>query len=496
MKKPLIYIFSEAYFLIRKLVLRSDLTTGILFIRGAESLRWNIGRMLVAYNYYRAKKNTPAYKDFLGKHRAFNGSIASLPIMDKENYIKAYSLEDKCRGGKIPGQGVVIDESSGSTGLPSNWVRGEKERSENKKMLVFGLNRLLGKEEKFIVNAFAMGPWATGVNVTMSFAGSAIVKSLGPDVKKIENTLLYFGTRHHYVIMGYPPFLKSLVDSEYIAWQEYNISFIFGGEGMSEAMRDYFLEKGISRVYGSLGASDLELNLASENDFTIALRKLIATNKELAGRILKKSGALPMIFQYNPMDFYVESNASGELLFSLCRKNYVCPKIRYNIHDTGHVLRMPDLLSILKDLGIGDADLKLPATDLPLLFHYGRSDMSVAYFGCKISPADIQESIFRIAALANAVNSFTLYTYEDTDLNKNLRICFELKEHLEPATWEADHAAAIQHMLPTLAAVNQDFRESIKMLPAGSGPQLVFYTLGSGPFQDADIRIKARYISN
>ena len=42
------------------------------------------------------------------------------------------------------------------------------------------------------------------------------------------------------------------------------MSFIFGGEGMSESMRRYLLDKGIASVYGSYGASDLELNIAAD----------------------------------------------------------------------------------------------------------------------------------------------------------------------------------------------------------------------------------------
>lgn len=495
MKELFILITAELFYALKRIVTSRSSSMRLLFIPGFEKLRWRIGKLLVYYNYYRAKRKVPAYRSFLKKSEGSARNFFSIPVMDKENYIKKYSIEERCVNGKIPLKGVVIDESSGSTGMPSNWVRGISEREENKKMIVFSLDQIIGDKQKFIINAFALGPWATGVNVTMSFAGHAVVKSLGPDIKKIENTLNFFGPNYNFIIMGYPPFLKLLVDCKNIDWKKFNCTFIFGGEGMSEQMRDYFLSKGIQRVYGSLGASDLELNIGAENDFTIALRKLLSANKELAAKILKHKGPLPMIFQYNPMDFYIETSEDGELLISLCRRNYVSPKIRYNIHDLGHVVRMPALKQALKELQISADTLLLPASDLPILFHYGRSDMSVAYFGCKISPLDIQELIFRIPFLTDNINSFTLFTYEDDAINKNLTICFELKENLSFIELNMVHADISKLILSELQGLNQDFRESIKMVSTGNEPKIEFYSLGEGPFKDSDIRIKNRYIS-
>ncbi|MEP7234462.1 MAG: CoF synthetase, partial [Ignavibacteriota bacterium] len=318
-------------------------------------------------------------------------------------------------------------------------------------------------------------------------------KSLGPDRKKIENTLLFFGTAYHYVIMGYPPFLKSLVDSAAIDWKSYDVIFIYGGEGISEAMRDYLLAKGIRKVYGSLGASDLELNISAENDFTVALRKELSTNSLLASKLLRHAGTLPMIFQYNPMDFYIETTSDGELLMTLCRPQYISPKIRYNIHDRGNVVRMPELLRILTECGIRIESLGKPSSDLPLLFHYGRSDMAVAYFGCKISPADIQEVIFRLPELAAAINSFTLLTYEDSDVNKRLTICLELTLGKEPHEFGMEEIGV--KLFSELKNVNQDFRESSRMIPVGKEPLIELHRYESGPFVNTDIRIKSKYIT-
>ena len=84
--------------------------------------------------------------------------------------------------------------------------------------------------------------------------------------------------------------------------------------------------------------------------------------------ILKFNGALPMIFQYNPADFLIEESKHGELITTLCRADYIAPKIRYNIHDKGHILQYNELLQILKKLNLEGKIIK-SKTDLPVLFH-------------------------------------------------------------------------------------------------------------------------------
>src|SRR5205807_188845 len=133
---------------------------------------------------------------------------------DKENYIKKFPIHMRCKKGIIPIKGVVFDESSGSSGIPTNWVRSIKERTENQKIIRFAVNSIIPDKNKFIINAFALGPWATGMNISFAFEKTNILKSLGPDEDKIINTLKLFGTDYHYVIMGYPPFLKNLSDNK------------------------------------------------------------------------------------------------------------------------------------------------------------------------------------------------------------------------------------------------------------------------------------------
>src|SRR5436190_158335 len=253
--------------------------------------------------------------------------------------------------------------------------------------------------------------------------------------------------------------------------------------------------KGIRKVYSSLGASDLELNMSGENDFTISLRKLIRDNKKLQQCLLKFGGALPMIFQYHPADFLIESSSKGELIITICRPGYVSPKIRYNLHDRGHVIDLKELYAIIDKLNIDRSKLVKPQTDLPILFHYGRSDMTVSFFGANISPVDINEVIFLMPQLAAEVSSYCISAPEDESGNKNLIIHLELQKGLSKET--AAHAKIEKEFFSYLATVNQDFREALRMTGKEQENRTIvsFYSCMQGPFANKDNRIKTKYIN-
>lgn len=460
------------------------------YIKGVERLRWWTGIMKAKRVHLLASRRVPAYMQLISE--AHDGSRFEIPVTDKENYIKRFTIDERCTGGRIPLGGVVFDESSGSSGIPTNWVRCLREREENQRIIRFAVNALLPSPNKFIINAFALGPWATGMNISFAFEKTNILKSLGPDEAKIVNTVKLFGDKYHYIVMGYPPFLKNLADNNNIDWNAYTVTFIFGGEAMSEPMRAHILNKGIRHIYGSYGASDLDLNLAAENEFCINLRKTLLNNRELGRKMLRFDGAVPMIFQYNPCDFFMETTDEGELLVTVCRASHLAPKIRYNIRDLAQIIRWPELKRILEDAGIELSSLGRLRTDLPFLFHFGRADMAVAYYGCKVKPGDIQECLFGLPSLGNVIHGFSLRTVETESLVKKLIIDVELAPGADTSNFLSQ--TYIGPLLQKLQAINQDFRESIRMVPPEGSPEIVFHAYHAVHFAENDFRIKNRYI--
>jgi phenylacetate-CoA ligase len=464
---------------------------------GFEAALWRLGKWRVWLLFEDARRRVPAYRTIWEEHgrpevqlAGLDPDLSAIPITDKESYVKRFSIEERCRDGKLPTRGVVIDESSGTSGEPNDWVRGAAEREDGRKLLHLALHQQFGDRQLFVINAFALGPWATGMNVSMSIVDVSVLKSTGPDIAKIVHTLRRFGPRYRYLICGYPPFLKQLVDSGEVDLSAFDIVAAVGGEGLSESLRDHLL-RSFKAVYSSFGASDLEINIAAENDFTIGLRRLLRDRPEVGEALDLPGHALPMVFQYNPLDYYIETTDSGELLFSVCRLDTLSPKLRYNLHDAGCVIRFPQLRRTLERFGISPDDLADRWLDLPLLFHYGRSDATVAFYGANVTPADIQEAVYSVPELQDSVASFALIVGEDADANKTLRLAFELGDGREPP---ADVEPVRRALLDALVAVNQDYREASRFIPAGREPTVEFHAAGTGPFAGHDIRLKRTYI--
>jgi phenylacetate-CoA ligase len=96
-----------------------------------------------------------------------------------------------------------------------------------------------------------------------------------------------------------------------------------------------------------------------------------------------------------------------------------------------------------------------------------------------------------VPALASKVANFALHPYEDADANKRLELWLELENGVAMPEATAYLDAAVWR---ELAAVNQDFRESVKMIPAGRSPTIKLFEFGRSPMSGQDIRVKKQYI--
>src|ERR1700683_1445504 len=322
--------------LLRRVFSIDGRTYAVMHLSQVQWFLARVGRMGAQAAYLKAVQSCPAYQDFLDKMGHTNTGrwrLEALPEMTKENYVRKYSIEQRCYGGAIPRAGVVIDESSGSTGMPNNWVRSAAERTDVKRILQLNYQLIYRDSGCILLNCFALGPWATGMNVSMSLVEMGILKSIGPDQQKLENTLKLFGPSYRYLIFGYPPFIRAFVDETELNLSRYNFDLIVGGEGLSESLRSH-LGKYARSVISSFGASDLEINIAVETQLTIALRRLCLENGELSKQLFGRDTP-PMIFQYNALDYTIETNGQNELLFTIGRQSGAAPKIRYNLRDAG-----------------------------------------------------------------------------------------------------------------------------------------------------------------
>lgn len=472
-----------------------------LICRSYKSFLWGFTHLYPAYlawtskirerrAFFRAAREVPAYRKFLTLER---GSRTNFPEMDKENYIKKYSIAERCVRGKVPTKQAMIDESSGSMGTPYNWIRSPEERRQSHLFISYFATYCFGDDPWITINGFSMGAWATGINMGIALQRNSVVKNTGPDIEKILHTLQFFGPEHTYLLLGYPPFMKHLIDTAEergFSLKEYKLNALLGGEGMSEGLRDYLLRV-FERVYSGYGATDLEIGIAGETPVSVAIRRLARENPDVRLRIFGPDSRLPMLFQYNPLMHRVTVNENRELLFTITRASLLSPRIRYNVHDEGGEMRYDKMHETLKDLGhdMRQMDLAAGGTGklrLPFLWIYGRRDYTISVMGANIYPEDLEQCLYGEPELARITRSFCLSLLELT--GGGVRPCFLFEVESEPS--DKLRGLFAERMLARLVDLNADFREAFQEYPETVEPEIRLYSIGTGPFSADSGRIK------
>lgn len=451
-----------------------------------------------------ARRRVPAYRDFLEAHgwRPEPGLPAAeqlrrLPETDKDGYIRRYRTEARCLDGRIPMAGTQIDESAGSSGTPYNWVRGPEELAATHREISYMIRYLFGRD-LIIINGFSMGAWATGVNVGEALRRNGIVKNTGPDVDRILGTMAFFGPTYSYVLTGYPPFLKHLVDEgerRGFPWWEYRAGAVVGGEGMSEGLRAH-LERTFRAVYSGYGASDLDVGVAAELPLTAWIRRTVAADPALQRALFGDDPRLPMLFQYNPLDYTVEVNARGELVVTVNKLSLLSPRIRYNVHDTGGVLSFDRMMAVLRESGVesppGLDDPRRPLFRLPFLYLFGRSDSTISYQGANIYPEDVEQGLFSDPEDARRLGAYCLELVEIGDAESRPCVHVELTDG---SVEDGDLRERLRRrILARLLGANRDFRTAVEENPEASMLLIRLHEPGRGPFSYNSGRVKRRYI--
>jgi phenylacetate-CoA ligase len=150
------------------------------------------------------------------------------------------------------------------------------------------------------------------------------------------------------------------------------------------------------------------------------------------------------------------------------------------------------LVAQLAANGVDSATLAERQSRFPLLYVYGRSDLTVPFYGAKVYPTDIEEIINAHPALVKLVNSFQLASYEDAQINRRLKIRLETVKDVS-ALPSVEELRDI--FFEGLCRCNQDFREVTKMFDR-SCVEIEVYEYETGPFRERDIRVKNRYIGS
>jgi phenylacetate-CoA ligase len=481
-----------------------------LFKRTPPRLLSGLGQLRAERASWRAAKRVPAYRDFLEQAAVDPddlfpfGILGRLPETEKRNYIDRYGLMERCVGGSVPYPGTTIDESSGSTGTPYNWIRGRREREVAHRNISFFARYAFGDGPLVTLNAFSMGAWAAGMNMSLGMTRHGIVKSIGPDIDKLLSTLTYLGPSYRFLISGYPPFLKHLLDEgarRGFPWDRYEVHGLVGGEGMTEELRDVLLER-FRSVYSGYGATDIEIGMAAESPVSVALRRLARRRPDVREALFGDDPRLPMVFQYNPLIHFLEVNELGEIICTVSRLDLLSPRIRYNVHDEGGLLGFATARERLAAFGfdierLGERDETagprgpLPWSrpiPLPFLWVNGRRDATISVMGANIYPEDIETVVYRDPTLVPRLHSFLLSTVDDERGVPRPMVALELADMA--GVDDRWRAAMADQLRDGLTGLNIDYRSSIAEFPDAMQPIVTTYGLGEGPFAADATRIK------
>jgi phenylacetate-CoA ligase len=453
-----------------------------------------IGRWRAVRAAADAYRRVPAYRAFLDEHGAGENAFRTLelPAMDKDAYIRRFTIEERCVGGRLPERFAAIDESSGSTGTPYNWVRTLRERRTSHIFISHFARYCFGGEPFMTINAFSMGAWATGINMGVALERNGIVKNTGPDLDKILNTLEFLGPHRRYLMCGYPPFLKHVIDAARergFPLGDYSLMGLVGGEGMSEGLRDY-LSPIFSPVYSGFGATDLEIGIAGETPLSVAIRRAARVEKNVRHLVFGLDSRLPMLFQYNPLNHQIAINEEGELVFTIARPNMLSPRIVYNIRDEGGVATFQEMAERLHAAGTSVQEVLGPAQRkpirLPFVWVYGRKDSTVSVMGANIYPEDVEQALYDEPELAAQAHSFCLSLSEDE--NAAVRPCFSFE--IQGVVSDRLQAEFEKRIPERIRALNADFRTAMEEHPESARPVVELYPLGEGPFTADATKIK------
>lgn len=462
-----------------------------------------IAHRLAILNCRLAGFTVPAYAETLracGIDRSARG-LAMYPETNKENYARAYPFADQCRHGHLKMIGSTVDESSGSTGQPFNWVRSAVEVSNTHNLIANYIRLYFPVDNLFCINAFSMGAWATGTTFNAAMQKIAIVKSPGPDVEAIIATLDTFGRDFDYLITAYPPFLKTLsdaMDARGIPAGEYRLYAIVAGEPITETLRHY-LRRRFKTILSGYGASDVGVGIAGETPFTVTLRRLIAENAPLRHALLgPDENRIPMIFQYNPFDVFIETNGDSELLFTVIDSASMCPKLRYNLKDEGKIFTIAEVVSILRQHDVGrlfGAETMTGILRLPVLVLFGRSDSTISVMGANIYPQDVECGLYDDPELARQITGFCLGLDEHDDYRSLPTVHVALAQQIsgeEKSNLEVVLGRAVSAYL---GRVSRDYANARLEDPKTTEIRVCCHVWGEGPFDRGKARIKNRYLA-
>ncbi|MEP0779156.1 phenylacetate--CoA ligase family protein [Microcoleus sp. ZQ-A2] len=418
--------------------------------------------------------HVPAYRAFLTQQGISYNSIqtfedfANLPLINKNNYHSRYPLTELCRNGQLD-MCDMIAVSSGSTGKPTFWPRflTDELQIATRFEQIFHDSFYADTRRTLAVICFSLGSWVGGMYTTnccryLASKGYPVtVATPGNNKDEIFRVVQELGLSFEQVVLlGYPPFLKDVIDTGIargVEWQRYQIKWVMAGEVFSEEWRSLVGERvgSTNPCYDSAslyGTADAGV-LGNETPLSICIRRFLAKNPNAAKRLFGES-RLPTLVQYDPMSRFFEMY-QDTLLFS---GDNGIPLVRYHISDHGGLIAYEAMLEFLAEWGF-DPMAELPGGrgihPLPFVYVFGRSNFTVSYFGANIYPENVTVGLEQPVIREWVTGKFVLQVKEDADQDRFLSVVVELAPGSEASEEKQDAIAS--SILSQLLRLNSEF---------------------------------------
>ena len=336
--------------------------------------------------FRRAAAGSSAYARLLAEQGVDPRAVRSVadftrlaPVLDKASTFGRFDLEDLCLPGTLAQLASVLT-SSGQGGRFAFGLSTWRQQRRAADLIDLGLAQTFDTDRRrtLAINCLPMGVHFASRTVTVADTSvredmaAALVARFGPAFQQI-------------VLVTDPLFCKRLLDHADAAgldWRRHRVHVVLGEETFGERFRAHVAARlGIALedtdggfVGSSLGVGELGLNLLFETRETVALRRRLATDPDLAAALLgpaAEPGCPPVLFAFNPLRTLVEAHApgadgTGRLLVSMLADNEPLPLLRYDTGDRARVLERRALRELCTDLG-------LAAPRLPVVAVYGRA---------------------------------------------------------------------------------------------------------------------------
>jgi phenylacetate-CoA ligase len=469
-------------------------------IRTKKASFWSKVEANQALHFFRlASKNVPAYQDFLRRHKIKPGDIKTvadfhpLPIVDKKNYLRKYSLSELAIGGRLD-KPLVFTATSGSTGAPFYFHRSFD--LDLQTATVHELFYLHGQYRKYepvlAIICFGMGVWIGGIITYQAFRllqeRDYNISVITPGINKLEifNSLKNLGKEYKNIILaGYPPFIKDIIDEaprNGIDWRKFRVRLLFAAEVFTEDFRDYVCKAAniknplldTMNIYGTaeLGA------MAFETPLSILIRRLCVKSNMLFESIFKKIQKTPTLCQYIPSFISFEADNDDVVISGY----NTLPLVRYSIGDHGGVHSFSQVQVKFNELGVNlkkevkKAGIEKYWYKLPFVYVYERADFSTNLYGLQVYPEPVREALLKKSLSTYLTGKFTLETRFDSKQNQYLLIHLEMrKSNNNKIPPPSIRRAIVNAIIEQLELKNSEYRELHKFLGKRALPRLQFW---------------------